>query len=96
MSRLASPMAVLRCEPSFVRRNFWRLHYAIRSGWRRVALTLLIALVATVQASANQTNIPPAEQLLPADTLLVISAPDATKLWAVLEKSPRVQFWRTA
>lgn len=94
MSRLASPMAVLRCEPSFVRRNFWRLHYAIRSGWRRVALTLLVALFATVQASKAQTNIPPAEQLLPADTLLVISAPDATKLWAVLEKSPRVQFWR--
>ena len=37
--------------------------------------------------------VPPAEKLLPPDTLFVIAAPDWTKLRDVYKKSPQSQFW---
>ncbi|MFO1514971.1 MAG: hypothetical protein U1F83_19030 [Verrucomicrobiota bacterium] len=37
--------------------------------------------------------VPPAEKLLPPDTLLVVSAPDWTQLREVYKKSPQSQFW---
>src|SRR5262245_56605962 len=43
--------------------------------------------------STSRAAIPPAEQMLPPDTLLVVSAPDFIKLRTVLEKIPLVQCW---
>ncbi len=40
--------------------------------------------------------IPPAEKLLPPDTLAVMSAPDWSKLREVYKKSPQSQFWDDA
>jgi hypothetical protein len=40
--------------------------------------------------------IPPAENLLPSDTLLVVTAPDCTALRAALVQSPRWQLWNDA
>ncbi len=37
--------------------------------------------------------VPPAEKLLPPDTLFVVSAPDWTRLQEVYRKSPQSQFW---
>jgi hypothetical protein len=65
------------------------------STWQRAALPLAAILLAVfAHASTAQTNIPPAEQLLPADTLLVITAPDSAKLRSIIERTPEVQFWR--
>lgn len=44
-------------------------------------------------AHGSSPAIPPAEQLLPADTFLVFSVPDSTGLAAVIAKSPQFQFW---
>jgi len=48
----------------------------------------LLALAATVRAA-----IPPAENLLPADTLLLVTAPDFGKLRAAVRQSPQGLLW---
>lgn len=48
---------------------------------------------ALVTASAAFAAIPPAEKLLPADTLLMFSVPDAARLRSVYEKSAWNKFW---
>src|SRR5947209_3204259 len=42
---------------------------------------------------ANRAAVLPVEKLLPDDTLLLISVPDATKLRATFSNSPQGQFW---
>src|SRR5262249_34720425 len=37
--------------------------------------------------------LPPAEQLLPSDTLLVVSIPDCAKMRRLYDKIPLAQFW---
>ncbi len=59
------------------------------SAWRGKFFTLLLLLLAVVV----RADIPPAEKLLPADTLLMLSVPDAAKLRALYEKSPQSKFW---
>lgn len=61
----------------------------VAPGWRGksgVALVLFVALL-------SRAELPPAEKLLPVDTLLVVSVPEAAKLRAVYEKSPQTRFW---
>lgn len=65
---------------SFLPRNFTALG----------RLGLLLGLLLPAAASAA---IPPAEKLLPPDTLLVVSTPDWTKLRATFENSPQQQLW---
>jgi hypothetical protein len=68
-----------------------RLIFLVRH--RAVASVAAVLLAMAAHASGNQAVVPPAERLLPADTILVVSAPDCTKLRAIYEKSPQVQFW---
>lgn len=63
--------------------------FTVRSAVPRFLLLTVIALGALVAPAA----VPPAEKLLPPDTLFVISAPDWTQLRAVYKKSPQSQFW---
>ncbi|MFN7139338.1 MAG: hypothetical protein ACK4UN_08370, partial [Limisphaerales bacterium] len=42
---------------------------------------------------AARAAVPPAEKLLPNDTLFMLSAPDATKLKSIYETSPQGQLW---
>jgi hypothetical protein len=53
---------------------------------------LALATLALGRFTALGT-VPPAEKLLPPDTLLVVSAPDWTQLREVYKKSPQSQFW---
>ena len=57
----------------------------------RLPSTLLALLAAATLGRA--AAVPPAEQLLPADTLAVLSVPDWGKLEASRKESPFVQFW---
>ncbi|MGD0539070.1 MAG: hypothetical protein ABSC03_15655 [Verrucomicrobiota bacterium] len=51
-------------------------------------LALLLGLALPTMAA-----VPPAEQLLPADTLAVLSVPDATKYVATCKDSPAMRLW---
>jgi hypothetical protein len=51
----------------------------------------LIALFAFAVAAG--AAVPAAEQLLPDDTLIMVTAPDFTKLRAICQKSPKSQLW---
>ena len=51
-------------------------------------LTLMVGLASSVAAA-----VPPAEQLLPADTLGVLSVPDWSKVVAARKDSPPMQLW---
>ena len=44
-------------------------------------------------ATGSRAAIPPAERLLPADTLLVVTVPDCTKMRAIYEASPLGKLW---
>ncbi len=56
-------------------------------------LFFLAPLAALLFASGATAAIPPAEQLLPVDTLVVFSAPDWSKLRAAYQKSAPSQLW---
>lgn len=61
---------------------------------RRIAgFQFLAAAILVLNPFAGSAAIPPAEKLLPPDTLFVLSAPDWTKLREVYRKSPQSQFW---
>ena len=64
-----------------------------RTGALRAALLFNAMLLCSTAAFAA---VPPAEKLLPPDTLAVISTPDWTKLREVYKKSPQSQFWDDA
>ncbi len=57
---------------------------------RRQSITLAALLLCAGSAFGA---VPPAEKLLPPDTLLVLSAPDWTQLQAAYRKSAQRQFW---
>ncbi len=44
-------------------------------------------------ATGSRAAIPPAERLLPADTLLVVTVPDCTKMRVIYEASPLGKLW---
>ena len=94
MSRLVSSDVAIDHNSVCVRGLVVTMTKAIRSIRHRAVQSFAAFLLAMVtHASGSQTNSPPAEQLLPPDTLLVISTPDFTKLRAIYEQSPQVQFW---
>src|SRR5579885_2139852 len=56
---------------------------------KKIFISLLaLALVTVVRAA-----IPPAENLLPEDTLLVLTVPDFTRMKSAAQESPQWQFW---
>lgn len=57
------------------------------------AILRFASLALAIGTVASPAAVPPAEQLLPADTLLVFSAPDFAKLRAVYERLPQVRMW---
>jgi len=60
----------------------------------RRKLFFLIALAAPLFAPQTPAAIPPAEQLLPVDTLLVVGAPDWQQLRLAYQKSAPSQLWQ--
>ena len=61
---------------------------------RRACEFFGVALIAALSPTpAGHAAIPPAERLLPADTLFVVAAPDCTKLRTLYERSPPAQLW---
>lgn len=67
-------------------KNYCSPLFSFKSAMRWVALLLLVV-------GQSFASVPPAEKLLPPDTLLVVSAPDWGKLRDVYKKSPQAQFW---
>ena len=61
--------------------------------WRRARLPALLIGTLALNAFTGFAVVPPAEKLLPPDTLITVSAPDWTKLREVYKKSPQSQFW---
>jgi len=59
----------------------------------RAFAAINILLLAAVSATAA---VPPAEKLLPPDTLAVVSAPEWAKLRDIYRRSPQSQFWDDA
>lgn len=59
---------------------------------RRSLLAGLLAVTVTLTSSVFAA-IPPAEKILPPDTLFVMTTPDWAKLREVSNKSPQTQFW---
>jgi hypothetical protein len=70
------------------------MSYQTTTITRRVARleTLIVAALALVAGRVGAV-VPPAEKLLPPDTLFVLSSPDWGKLREVYRKSPQSQFW---
>ena len=66
----------------------FRLPYFARALGRKVFIAFAALATTHVQAA-----IPPAEKILPADTLFVVSIPDCTKLSDILAKSSPWRFW---
>jgi len=56
-------------------------------------LPYLVLAAVGLSVLAASAAVPPAEKLLPPDTLFVLSAPDWTRLREVYKKSPQSQFW---
>jgi hypothetical protein len=56
--------------------------------FRRIFIVVSLTFAATLRAA-----IPPAENLLPSDTLLVITAPDCAALRTVMHQSPQWLLW---
>ena len=53
----------------------------------------LLTLAALCVAACVQAAVPPAEKLLPDDTLLMLTVPDFAKTREISKKSPMVQLW---
>jgi len=56
---------------------------------------LVLVLIAGLPRVNAQTAVPPAEKLLPADTLVVLTVPDFAGLRAAGRQSPQMQFWNS-
>lgn len=56
-------------------------------------IVLAVCATALTFTSALRAAIPPAENLLPADTLFVVTAPDCKALRAALHQSPQALLW---
>jgi hypothetical protein len=57
------------------------------------SFSLLLPWLFTLLALTTGAAIPAPEQLLPDDTLIMVTAPDFTKLRAICQKSPKSQLW---
>ncbi|MCX6913944.1 MAG: hypothetical protein NT167_12980, partial [Verrucomicrobia bacterium] len=62
------------------------------SGFGFALLALQISLLLSL-ALTSGAAIPAPEQILPDDTLLLVTAPDYGKLHEIWQRSPRNQFW---
>jgi hypothetical protein len=56
-------------------------------------LFLAVFVASLICTASLRAAIPPAENLLPADTLFVVTAPDCTALRTALNKSPQLLLW---
>ena len=66
-------------------------------NFRSPSYTCILALTSIfLGAFSSFAVVPPAEKLLPPDTLFVVTAPDWTKLREIYKKSPQSQFWDDA
>lgn len=54
---------------------------------------MLVVLTLSIAAQRGSAVVPPAEKLLPPETLFMLSAPDWAKLREYYQKSPQSQFW---
>ena len=57
------------------------------------SFSLLLPWLFTLLALTTGAAVPAPEQLLPDDTLIMVTAPDFTKLRAICQKSPKSQLW---
>lgn len=93
MNSRPPPFSPQRTEPGLTAtlsmRNPSLLH---RLAGRPVLISGLIILTASLLGVA--APVPPAEQLLPDDTLVVGCAPDFAKVHALLQRTPLMQLWR--
>ncbi len=64
------------------------------TGFTRRLTRVSILVTALLSTAAFAAPIPPAEKLLPEDTLLVVTAPDFSQLRTLLLQSPTSQLWR--
>lgn len=55
--------------------------------------SFLLAVALLIFGTHTKAQIPPAEKLLPNDTLVLISIPDASKFRTVVKESPQTQLW---
>src|SRR5438552_7729919 len=62
-------------------------------GFFRQALSLTAVLLAVVFQS--RAGIPPAEELLPQDTLFMVTVPDFGKIREIFQASPQIQLWNS-
>ena len=62
-----------------------------RSLLHQLRIPLTVALFSVVLTAG--AVVPPPEQLLPDDTLILLTAPDFAKLRVICQKSPRSQLW---
>jgi hypothetical protein len=59
----------------------------------RTLAVLAASLCLAAQLAQSRADVPPAEKLLPDDTLVVISVPDVTKGKQTFERSPQGRLW---
>src|SRR5712664_310110 len=72
-------------------RPFWFSGFGLRAsfGFRHSTFVFLLIALACHAAAP----VPPPERLLPDDTLVLVTAPDFTRLRQVLKTSPQSQLW---
>ena len=58
-----------------------------------LSFSLLVPWLFALLALTTGAAVPSPEQLLPDDTLIMVTAPDFTKLRAICQKSPKSQLW---
>src|SRR5215472_7256549 len=56
--------------------------------------TLVWLALGAIALLAGPASVPPAEKLLPDDTLAVLTVPDCSKLLSIWRKTPQSRFWK--
>jgi len=69
--------------------------YRLNSAKRRLAWLVSFTAVVVGVAFQIRAGIPPAEELLPQDTLFMVTAPDFGKLREIFQASPQNQLWNS-
>jgi len=69
--------------------------YRLNSAKRRLAWLVSFTAVVIGVAFRIRAGIPPAEELLPHDTLFMVTAPDFGKLREIFQASPQNQLWNS-
>jgi hypothetical protein len=64
----------------------------VRSGTFRAA-SLLVACAILICAQARASSLPPAEKILPDDTLFLATISDFNSAWKQFDRTPQARFW---